>query len=445
MHMRSGSKGIPGVRGLKAGAMALVLLGTTGCLVDGILDARLPGRVAESELDNPDLAVVMTTGVVADLECAWSTYSSAAAFLSDETIGSSTGLFFGNWSLRDITADNAELLTGCEGAHGTFVPLQSARFQSDEAFRRLSGFSDTRVPNRPTLMATVRAYGAYALVALGEAFCEVTLSGGPLLTPAAVLTLAEQRFTEALTLATQANNNDLRWMALNGRARVRLNLRNYAGARTDAALVPAGWVRNATRDESDVRRYNKTFENLNGTVASRRNASVAPAYRNLTWQGVADPRVVAVSNGVASADGVTIHFGTTKFTSRSAPMPIASGREARLIVAEAAARTGDLATARQIINDLHSAAGIPGYDPGGTATQDQVIAQVIEERRRELFLEGGHRLNDIIRLQGTAWSIPLKGQPGSVHPDGRDHKNRPYGNTVCLPLPSNERIRNPNL
>src|SRR5690606_37383056 len=106
---------------------------------------------------------------------------------------------------------------------------------------------------------------------------------------------------------------------------------------------------------------------------------------------------------------------------------------------------GDLDTARDIINSLHSAADIPSYDPDGLASQDDVIRQVIEERRRELFLEGGHRFNDHYRLQDSPYAQPYKGEPGSFHPDGVDHTGLPYGNTKCFPLTDVERASNPNL
>ena len=131
--------------------------------------------------------------------------------------------------------------------------------------------------------------------------------------------------------------------------------------------------------------------------------------------------------------------------SRGYPLLLASYKEARLFLAEAAARTNDLPTARQLINDMHAQAGIPAYDSGGTDTQEQVIAQVIEERRRELFTEGGHRLNDHLRFRGTAWNIPFKGEPGSIHPNGVDDTGLPYGTTTCFPLPTVEVIGNPNI
>jgi hypothetical protein len=118
---------------------------------------------------------------------------------------------------------------------------------------------------------------------------------------------------------------------------------------------------------------------------------------------------------------------------------IASYKESQLILAEAAARSGDLTTARTIINARHAAAGLSPYDPTNTATASQVIAQVIEERGREMFLEGGHRLNDMLRFRSTEWKIPFRGEAGSIHPSGVDHRGLSYGPTTCIPIPYNEK------
>jgi hypothetical protein len=264
------------------------------------------------------------------------------------------------------------------------------------------------------------------------------------MTPKEVLQLAETRFTEAMALATTANNQDILNMARAGRARVRLDLGNFAGAIADASLIPTTYVKNATRDESDVRRYNALCEYV--TCATNRHATVAPNYRQLTWAGVPDPRVAVTTRNQLAFDNAQIHFyPTSKHTARNTPIAITSFKEARLIVAEAAARTNDLATARQLINAMHTAAGIPPYDVGGTATQNEVIAQVIEERRREMFAEGGHRLNDHLRFAGTPFAIPFKGEAGSIHPSGADATGLPYGTTKCFPLPTVEVVGNPNL
>jgi hypothetical protein len=421
------------------------LLAVTACAFNDILGVHVPGRVQEGALDDPSLANTLAASVVSDLECAWNNYVAGAALIGDEFVQASGNLNQRNWASRRITADEPTLAQGsCRTAYGIYTPLQTARFQAQDLFKRVDAFPDAKVPNKTLLKAQIRAYGGFALVALGEGFCQMALDGGPLMTPKDVLTVAESQFTDAISLATTAGSSDILNMALVGRARVRLDLQNFSGAIADAQKVPIGYIKVATRDASDVRRYDALCENI--TCPQNRNATVAPNYRNVTWQGVPDPRVVVSTTGQLAFDNAQIHyFPTKKHTSRDYGLLLASYKEARLFVAEASARTGDLATARTLINQMHTEAGIPAYDPSATDDQTAVVAQVIEERRRELFTEGGHRLNDQLRFRGTAWAIPFKGEPGSIFPTGVDATGLPYGSTTCFPLPTVEIIGNPNI
>jgi hypothetical protein len=64
-----------------------------------------------------------------------------------------------------------------------------------------------------------------------------------------------------------------------------------------------------------------------------------------------------------------------------------------------------------------------------------IFNQVIQERDRELFLEG-HRMWTIRRLD-----LPFNPPVGTVYPI----KGGTYGDTRCFPLPDIERNNNPGL
>ena len=70
----------------------------------------------------------------------------------------------------------------------------------------------------------------------------------------------------------------------------------------------------------------------------------------------------------------------------------------------------------------------------GPVTAAAVLAQIVEERRRELWLEG-HRLGDLRR-----YNLPFSPAAGTPYPFGGV-----YGNQTCFPLPDIERINNPNI
>ena len=91
----------------------------------------------------------------------------------------------------------------------------------------------------------------------------------------------------------------------------------------------------------------------------------------------------------------------------------------------------------------HERADLPAWT--GSTDADEVIAHVLEERKRELFVEGGHRLNEMLRWRGTEFEIPFLGEPGSIHPDGVDQNGAEYGPTTCFLLPDVEQDGNPNI
>lgn len=416
---------------------ATVFLGA--CDTERLLEVDLPGRVAEQDLVSSKLAQSLVNSVVGDFECAWNNYVGAAAVHSDEYIQSSGNTGQKRWAMRDIDASFANYATGgCGTPYGLFTPLHTARYQAEKNFEWINGFPDAEVPNKVRYLATMRTYGAFTYIAFGEGFCGTPIDGdSKVLTPKELLQIADRQFTEAIQLAEQAGRADLKNMALVGRARARLGLENYAGAIADAERVPQGFRINASREASPARRANVHFELVNSPLP-RRHASVAPNYRDLQWKGVKDPRVNVTSKGDLGHDNATVTWQHNKVPSRNTPVRIASYEEAQMIIAEAAALSGNLARARTILNDFHTKAGIPPITEADIPTQDDVIRQVIEERRREFFVEGGHRLRDHLRWRGTKFNVPFKGEPGSIHPDGLDQYGQPYGKATCFPVPDVE-------
>ena len=89
-----------------------------------------------------------------------------------------------------------------------------------------------------------------------------------------------------------------------------------------------------------------------------------------------------------------------KYPSASSPIRIASGAEARLIIAEAdiaAGTAASLQNAAAIIDTFRARGNQPPLSASDPAT---LRAALIDQRRRELFLEGQH-LGDIIRFGVT--------------------------------------------
>jgi hypothetical protein len=406
------------------GAAATVVLvsGSTAC--SGLLDVEFPGRIPVEALNDPSLAATLVTGVVGDVECAYNNYFAGSAIHSDEFESSNSNVPLANWGERGIGADEDDyVLSPCEanlGGFGMHQVLQTARFQAEDVFTKLSAWTDAEVSGRQLKMATVRAYGAYAYLFMGETFCAVAFDGGAQSPPSAALTRAEAQFAEAITLA--GSNAAIANLARVGLARAKVDLKKWAEAATAAAQVTAGFEAFADRGTENDRRWNKLF-----FFASSLGAYVvSDAYRALA---VDDPRVLVADANRPAFNPFTPLWITTKYAALGSPIRLASYREAQLLQAEALAQQGQVTQAMAIINARRDALGLA---PLAATTQAQAVQAVVAERAKELSFEGGHRLNDLLR-----YALPWKGANGStqmVNP----FTSRPYGSTTCWPYPTKE-------
>ena len=299
-----------------------------------------------------------------------------------------------------------------------------ARWSADNALRALETFTDDQVLQRDSLMAASALYAGFSLAHLGMAMCSAAIDEGPEITNQQLFAEAENRFGRALTLSQQAGIDHYTHAANVGLARVRLFQGNTAGAATAAALVPEGFLLETSASAAEARRYNRVFH----SNVQARNYTVEAQSRNLMTEGVEDPRSATVESGLRTSDG-QIGWIQMKFTGYDSPVPIARYEEAQLILAEAEGGQ----TAVDIIDDLRAAHGLPAYT--GPTDAASIRNLIIEERRRELFVEG-FRMHDIHRFQ-----VPLVPAPGTEYPV----KGGSYGNTTCLPLPDVERFNNPSI
>ena len=401
---------------------ALCMAVLTAC--SNLLDVEAPQLIEEEVLQQPSNAAVIVAGAVADFECAFATYITTMGIVADEFIDGQANA--ATWDLDRRTNNPATGLYvgGTCGGLGLYVPVSVARYAADNTLGLLKGWSDADVPNRTASIARMAAYSGYGHILLGEGFCSAAVDLGPELTPAQLFAAAEAKFTEAIAAAQSANNDSLRYLALVGRARARLNQGKRSEATADAALVPNNFQFLARYTSASGRSENRVFRTNNNNGSH----TVDSSFRNLQYAGVADPRVPVVDAGRGASFPVVRLWVQNKYSSLNAPIPIATFREARLIEAEVAGGQ----TAVTLINALHARAGIP---PLTAADAANIPATIQEERRRELFLES-HRLYDTIRF-----SQPLRPAVGVAFPNG----GGTYGNQKCLPLPDVERINNPNI
>ncbi len=407
---------------------ALLLLTACGNPLDVVTTSRIPAE----NIETPGNAQLLVDGAVADFECAFGAYVVQSATVGEEFIYAQQTADRTPADARRTTENDSRYSTfSCTGL-GIYVPLQTARSSAETVLSYLRTWTDAEVPgNRTNLIAIASAYAGYSYIMLGEGFCTMAVSkinpdrsinyGGEI-SRDSVFRIAVTRFTEAIAAAGTAANVDITRMAYLGRARAKLNLRDYAGAKADAQQVPAGYTKNAGFSDAIGRRNNFVF---NDNSVTNRASSIGLPYRTLN-----DTRVPIVNgNFVTAATGIA-HFYQTKYATGSAPIPLATYDEAQLIIAEADIRANSLVTALPILTASRTRGGQGAFT--GT-TQPQYLAELVDQRRRELFLES-HHLGDIQR-----YAIALTPATGTPYHFGGGG----YGTQTCFPLPAAEKQNNP--
>ena len=410
--------------------LLLALLATAACTELTTLEQENPGQLDASGLYEPRNAGLLVNGVIADFECAFSRYAFGTAVFTDEltnAFSSSNNFDYDRRSLP-TNAPYGNSTCGTGQTAPIYTTLAIARADADTAAARIETWSDTDVPNRSKLLAQSYTYAGYSLVLLGESMCSAAINVGPELTPAQLFAEAKTRFDKAVTAATAANDAATLNLALLGRARVELDAGDKAAAGADAAKIPAGFSANISTDAGSARRQNYVFLGVNQSNW----ASVDPTFRGLTINGAPDPRVAVTNTGRNGTAAVPI-WTADKYASLATTIPLARYAEAQLIVAESKLAANDIPGAVAAINAARAAKSVPAYDATGQ-TAAQVLAQIVEERRRELFLEG-HRLGDLRR-----YGLPILPATGTPFLSGGT-----YGTQTCFPLPDVERINNPNI
>jgi starch-binding outer membrane protein, SusD/RagB family len=393
-----------------------------------------PGQLSAGTIYVPANAQLLVNGLIADFDCAYSRYVTGSALFTDELLNSfaNTGTY--DYERRTIVTNSGYGTTGCgnQSSPSIYTTLSTARGVADTALAKLEGWTDEQVLNRTRLVGQAAAYAGYSLVLLGEAMCSAAINVGPEMTPAELYAEANTRFDKAVAAATTANDTPTLMLAILGKARSLLNLGDAPNAAIEAAKVtPATFVYNFTANGTDLRRQNFVFFHNSQNSWS----TVDSSFRNLTLNGAPDPRVAVTNTGRNGTAAALAIWTPNKYATLTAAMPIAKYAEAQLIIAEAKALAGDLAGAATAINAARNTrTGMAQYDATGQ-TAAQVRTQIIEERRREFFLEG-HRLGDIRR-----YNLPLTPAVGAPYAPG----GGTYGDQRCFPLPDVERINNPNI
>jgi hypothetical protein len=421
-----------------AAVVSLPMMAGIACRDLTSLQQSNPGSLSAASTYVPTNAQLLVNGAIGDFECAFSRYVVGSGLFTDELADAIASTANFDYDRRSFTSSgpygNQTCTPSPNQQPAIYTTLSTARGSADTVFAKLHDWTDAQMPagvSRVKLIGQAAAYAGYSLTLLGESMCSAAINVGPELTPAQLFAEAKTRFDSAVTAATTANDATTLNFALLGRARTLLDLGQAAAAATDAAKIPSGFVVNMSTDGVNTRRENWAFVSINNSNWS----TVDPSFRGLTINGAPDPRVAVTNTNKAGTTQGTVIWTPDKYPALATVMPIARYAEAQLIIADAKLAANDVPGAVAAINAARAThAGLPAYDATGQ-TAAQVLTQLVEARRRELFLEG-HRLGDLRRyklpmlpLAGTAYTLA-----GGV-----------YDQQSCFPLPDVERINNPNI
>jgi hypothetical protein len=431
-------------------AAALCVLLGTGCEVTN------PGPVDDAYIALPASQSAFVNGAQNRLTQGLGNLAYSVALPAREIFpGGQTGNY------GHSVAQQAGAFTWSES--GQYATIQQARWIAEEAIRKFKELGNAT----PANMVMAYLWAGYSNRVLGENWCDAVFDGGPIEPGSAYMKRAEEHFTNAISIAP---DNNTRMAALAGRAQVRMWQENWTGAVADAGLVPSSYVFWLEQDFSKSGNGN-TRNHIYWAAASMayRSYTVRFTYYDQYYTDTGDPRTPWRDYSFVPAVYCTaslVGFGQVpctqqlKYKTQDDDIRLASGKEMRLIEAEALLVAGNYPAAMAKINELRTS-----YvsDKTKAALQPWTASSLVEawtvlkrERGIELWLEG-RRMGDQRRWE------PIVGQPktpGSLelpnfearstlftqYPRGRPVT---FGTTaplvLCYNISNTERNTNPNI
>lgn len=421
---------LPFRAGLLQLLLPLALLPAGAC---DYFEVTNPGPVQDKFLDDRAAHPAVVNGTVRALQDALNNVAYTTAAVTRELFPAGSTSSFG------ITPRQQQGILGFDDEHTGWLSHQRARALAEAGYERFKESIDPEPIEHYEPAGQIALWAGYAYRLLGENWCELTIDGGPAIPSSEALKRAETWFTTALQTAQNLNRTELATAALAGRASVRAGLGDWSGATADAAQVPTDFIFNMRYFDLDTDQTNRIFWAGAGT----------PYKAHTVWRTVyqeyyletGDPRVAWIDTGT-NGDAAVMDLGRVpfysqqKYATRTAPIRLSSGREMRLLEAEALLISGNWEEAMAIINTLRQATGVAVV---GAATPEEAWTRLKRERGIELWLEG-RRLHDLRRWKagntpGVLHELELPGEASRLSAN----------QSLCYEIPKSERETNKNL
>jgi len=378
-----------------------------GC--HGLLDVSDPTLVQDQDVANASGAYARWLGAVANFEGQSATLANDVALISDERMVDIPG----NFSLTSafyLDRRNSEAYEASVGMQDPHLNTWDQVLTTiDVALPSVRAYAQADI--KGDLLALLFAAHGYATLQLAEDMCpgfplngvtpdNLPILSGPLTTDSAIH-LALTRADSAL--ADVHDSTVYKYFAQVVKGRALLDLGQYADAAAAVTGVPVDFVYLSNHNTSG--NFTPFYANgddgwdLDGSNPDQHFAvGDTQGVNGLPFVSALDPRVPTKYERQRYLNPADSLYDQLKYTDNFAPMVIASGVEAQLIVAEAAINAGD-PNWFAILNTLRATAITPAMSPltvMPSAMSDQ-IDLLYRERAFWLYLTG-RRLGDMRRL-----------------------------------------------
>lgn len=474
-------------RALPGLAFAGLLVATAGCNTDDLVAVDNPNQLQPGAVSSAGATPALIQGAVFQFRGGYSGYGDDAFLTSSAAI--TDEFYWGDTFTTRQAADQRVLQPTALGniSDPAFARLQGARVQARRAFAQILKYTSASTATADSANAgLMRAIEGYTYVTLSEGWCGNVpfsvlpdsgvvdpngLQYGPGVGTLAMNDSAVLRFDQALLYAPNSN------LAKIGKARALLNQGKFDLAAAAVATVPLTYVyrlEHSTNSASENNPITSLQQNgrwgvsnlEGGTTTSSTGTVVAlrpdlttpgtsnPAAAGLPFRGTNDPRIPWEAKPNCFTSSIKC-FYNDNYPTLAASVPLASGVEARLIVAEALYQAGQYQAMLDTLNALRANASTlianlypqqkQVFTPAtlaalpATAIADQATAlkTLFSERAYWLF-NTGHRQGDLRRLSRTVADGGYGFTTAQVFPSGPYFRGSNYGNDVAYPIPQNE-------
>ena len=415
----------------RVGASLLFVVGLTAC----DFEVTNPGPIEDALLTDPDVFQAVVNGIKRNLNQAYHYIGINSAIRTRELHIAELDLW------RRVSLKQHTGVADAEPFHDPWWYVTDARWLAEDAIRRAGEIWESAEFARQPLAAEAHLWNGYTHRLWAEFYCQIVFDGGQAQDSEVALRRAEESFSQAIDIASAAGHSEFANAGRAGRASVRIQLGDWAGAVADAGAVPTDFSYALPfGDEGGENRLN--YFAYGDMVRAH---TVWHTFYDEYFTETGDPRVPYIIDPAIVVRETSLDPWTEipwklqgKYTSVTDPIEVSSGEEMRLVEAEAALRNGQMTPAMTLINGLRERAGVdPWPDP---ASLEEAWSYLKKERGIELWLEA-RRLSDHRRWreEGTPGALD-KWELGGIEgePDLRNAD-------LCLPVSQAEIDRNPNL